>query len=282
MLCKKPYAPRETYFSKGKIVKSNAGRGYGCGQCIHCRVNQKREWTHRLILENELHDKSAFVTLTYNPENLPEDGNLQPDHLTKFLKRLRKRVEPRRLRYYAVGEYGEKSERPHFHLIIFGLGEDEQKVVEKAWPLGYVMLGDVSKDSAAYVADYCTKGFTKARDSRADGKVKEFMRCSKKPGLGAEYMKKIALQMSKYPHQSNTIIRELQIGRKKLPLGRYLTQKLAEEMCNVQLLEEEKCIQRHEEYYARKENREGIEVERKWKDRIAVHRFKQNRKGRSI
>ena len=92
---------------------------FGCGQCIPCRINRKRLWTHRLMLESFSHSDATFVTLTYDPEKYSGES-LRPEDVTKFLKRLRRKLEPKKLRYYLVGEYGDKTGRPHYHIALFG------------------------------------------------------------------------------------------------------------------------------------------------------------------
>ena len=92
-----------------------------CGYCDPCRINRRRLWSHRMILESFGHPASCFLTLTYNDDNLPQDGSLKPDDLQLFIKRLRSRLVYK-FRYYAVGEYGDDNGRPHFHGAIFGLG----------------------------------------------------------------------------------------------------------------------------------------------------------------
>ena len=106
MVCKKP-------FRQGLME-------FGCGQCIPCRIGKRRLWTHRILLESFTHDYNSFVTLTYDESHLPEDGGLNHGHVQKFLKLLRKKVAPAKVRYFVVGEYGEKSGRPHYHLALFG------------------------------------------------------------------------------------------------------------------------------------------------------------------
>lgn len=116
-----------------------------------------------------------FLTLTYSDANLPPGGNLVPDDLTKFLKRLRKTYSPDEngltLRYFACGEYGSQTDRPHYHVLV--LNQDlndkrpiksgskytlyESSVLSKLWPFGHHALGDVTFESAAYVARYCMK-----------------------------------------------------------------------------------------------------------------------------
>ena len=98
----------------------NGREAYGCGQCLPCRINKKRVWTHRIMLESSLHTDNAFVTLTYSDENLPKDGSLVPRHVQLFLKKVRKEIEPARLRFFCVGEYGDRTQRPHYHVALFG------------------------------------------------------------------------------------------------------------------------------------------------------------------
>lgn len=106
-----------------------------CGQCMACRIRRKREWSLRLAHEAKFHHQSMFLTLTYNPENLPDDLSLDKSHVQLFIKRLRRAIErrypDRKIKYYAVGEYGEPTQeekrlklskigRAHYHILIFG------------------------------------------------------------------------------------------------------------------------------------------------------------------
>ena len=79
-----------------------------------------------------------FLTLTYNDDNLPSDVGLHKDDLQRFFKRLRKALDTKKIRYFACGEYGDTTSRPHYHAIVFGLGlnEIDKKYVTDAWPLG--------------------------------------------------------------------------------------------------------------------------------------------------
>lgn len=111
----------------------------------------------RILHELCEHPDGLFVTLTYSPECLPPGGSLVKADLQKFFKRLRRRLEPRKVRYYASGEYGDLFGRPHYHAIVFGVGFSDREVIEDAWRLGRIHVGTVTYDSARYTADYVQK-----------------------------------------------------------------------------------------------------------------------------
>lgn len=122
-----------------------------CGNCRACRIARSSEWTLRMLNELTYWKQAVFATLTYS-EN---PGTLIKSDLQKFIKRLRKDLDDP-IKYYAVGEYGEKYGRPHYHAIMFGVPFD-QELFEKNWKLGYVKLGTVTQDSIRYTADYVQK-----------------------------------------------------------------------------------------------------------------------------
>lgn len=130
-----------------------------CGKCLACHKARAREWSVRLMHELLYHEKAAFITLTYDDEHLPADNSLSIREGQLFLKRLRKDVYPRKLRYYFAGEYGDRYGRPHYHAIIFGLSSEEKAVVEKAWCKGFVSLGEVTEASCRYVTSYVMKKY---------------------------------------------------------------------------------------------------------------------------
>lgn len=223
MMCKNPYM-------KGAIP-------CGCGQCLPCRLNRRRLWTHRMMLEGYMHENCSFATLTYDEENLPADGSLKPDDARKFLMRLRKSMYPRKLRFVLVGEYGDISERPHYHAALFGISLLETDLVRKSWGHGHVMLGDLTPDSAQYIAGYTVKKLTNKNNEWVAEKLKgrhpEFARYSLKPGIGAKAMEVVcdSLTSPQGYHLLNEgdVPSQLQHGQKKLPLGRYLKSKLREQ-----------------------------------------------------
>lgn len=170
---------------------------FRCGQCMPCRIYRRHVWSSRMLLESFLHDESWFVTLTYDKDHLPEGGSLVPRDLRDFLKRLRSRIEPERIRFFAVGEYGEQSWRPHYHLIVFGLRYKWVKELASIWGKGFVHVGEVNLTTTSYVAKYVQKGLG-ARDARLEGRYREFARMSLRPGIGAGAMEEFKRLCSTY------------------------------------------------------------------------------------
>lgn len=199
-----------------------------CGQCIGCRLDYSRTWADRCILEAKEHTCNAFLTLTYDNENLPplkpcvdvETGemfiwpSLVPDDLTKFMKDLRRYYEHHynhdNIRFYACGEYGDEGGRPHFHILLFNCpipdkvywftNHENEKIyisesISKIWKKGIITVGEVTWNSAAYVARYVmkkqkgdTSGFVKLPGHElVEGIEPEFTRMSRKPGIARKY-----------------------------------------------------------------------------------------------
>lgn len=238
-LCRKP-------FKKGILE-------FGCGQCLPCRIKRRREWTHRILLESLKHGDSCFVTLTYKFEQYggldAQSSTLDPEHVQRWIKRLR-RARTNGLRYYLVGEYGDHTQRPHYHVALFGYpacfygrtrhGPHRQKccgpcdLIRETWGLGHVDVGNLTAASAQYVAGYVTKKLN-GRDDRSreilKGRYPEFSRQSRRPGIGATAMEDLCLLLA-----SDIGARELinagdvplllKHGRKGLPLARFLRTKL--------------------------------------------------------
>lgn len=216
---------------------------YGCGQCMKCRQNRRRIWVSRLMLELNLHEASCFLTLTYRDEELPHGGSLDPDDLQGFLKRLRDLLDPVRVRFYAVGEYGSHTQRPHYHVALFGFHPhshcgDKRKVCSceicRSWGKGGVDVGTLTEQSATYVAGYVTKGMTKKDDIRLNGRYPEFSRMSLRPGLGygaVRALKEALVDSDGVIHGCDVDVPAvLRSGGKKYPIGRYLRGLLREAM----------------------------------------------------
>lgn len=125
-----------------------------CGGCLGCRQSRAREWAVRCSLEQQDHREMCVTTLTYEQKYKPP--TLKKNHLQGWLKRLRSRVHPTKVRFFASGEYGEKNERPHFHAILYGLSADH-RAIQAAWPFGHAHNDELSPEAIAYVAGYTAK-----------------------------------------------------------------------------------------------------------------------------
>lgn len=171
-----------------------------CGQCVGCRLERSRQWAVRCMHEASLHDENSFLTLTYDNAHLPSNGSLVLSHFQDFMKRLRKSIAPKRVRYYHCGEYGENG-RAHYHCLLFGhrfqdgkffSGHDRNRLftsdtLSELWPHGFSVMGEVTFDSAAYVARYVMKKLTGDRKVEYGDRRPEYStmsRGSKRLGTG--------------------------------------------------------------------------------------------------
>lgn len=163
--------------------------------------------------EASLCDANSFATFTYSPEFLPADLSLNPVHFTDFLKRARYHFGP--FRYFMCGEYGERYSRPHYHALLFGLWPSDCKPSGKSamgaqyyrsdkldavWGFGRCLVGNLSFESAAYVARYCVKvndprnKYVEIVDPTTGFmpfyRHREYGRASNRPGIGASWIDK--------------------------------------------------------------------------------------------
>lgn len=176
-----------------------------CSKCIGCRLERARQWAVRCVHEAQFHDDSSFLTLTYNKENLPKGGTLVKKHVSTFLKALRGKLTPIKIRFFACGEYGDKFARPHYHVLLFGYSFPDKQhhktrngrplyispLLDSVWQMGDCSIGAVSFDSAMYTANYaCKKLHGSAAESHYKGRLPEFLLMSRNPGLGKKWIEK--------------------------------------------------------------------------------------------
>lgn len=114
-------------------------------------------------------EHSCFITLTYDPEHYPVNGSLSKRELQLFFKRLRKQIGG--FKYYACGEYGDLTIRPHYHAILFGVGSSNVRKIKESWPFGFVRVGTCTKDSIQYVCGYVQKKLTGKRAEEKYGSI---------------------------------------------------------------------------------------------------------------
>lgn len=225
------YAQKRGPSGKKRIVFSGSERDVRrpitvpCGQCIGCRLEYARQWAVRCTHEASLYSDNAFVTLTYDNEFLPPMGSLVKSDLQKFIKRLREKEsrsdDGRAIRYFACGEYGDKSNRPHYHCLLFNYWpvDAEKRVASgypawtsreltKLWPHGHHLVNAVNWNTVGYVTQYSVK---KVRGKNAENdasylvvdtgsgeivgeKEKEFALMSRRPGIGAPWLEKFGAE----------------------------------------------------------------------------------------
>lgn len=196
-----------------------------CGQCIGCRLERSRMWAIRITHEASLYENNCFITLTYDEKNLPKNKSLSKSPFQKFMKRLRKKFGPN-IRYFYCGEYGEKYKRPHFHACLFNIDFTDKvlfkrvndnnvytsEVLEKLWGSGFCSIGELTFESAAYVARYITKKIT-GKDELLKllnytdidpntgeiltERLPEFADMSRRPGIGRNWYEKFSTDV--YP-----------------------------------------------------------------------------------
>lgn len=182
-----------TPFYKKLDIVNGVTTGYvpfPCGKCPPCLRRRISGWSFRLVKHSERCNSALFVTLTYDDDKVPKTKSglmtLQKTDLQKFFKRLRK-LTNEKISYYAVGEYGDKTQRPHYHIILFNsIPED----VESAWSIdsvsiGHCHFGSVSDASIGYTLKYCSKD-KRIPMYNGDDRNKEFSIMSKK--IGASYL----------------------------------------------------------------------------------------------
>lgn len=216
MLCTKP-------FRKG-ITE------YPCGSCGPCLKGRARLWVARMLLEVKDHPESVFVTLTYNPTKLPEGGTLVKEDLQSFIKVLRIYLHPQKIRYFAVGEYGGETWRPHYHLIIFNCYASQENIIQKAWTKGFALTGTGEAKSISYVANYVNKKAGKKPDAKTlNGRLPEFRIMSQKPGIGHSVVAKVALAAQ--THGSDPMqLTAIRIDGQIYALGKYLKEKIRKKL----------------------------------------------------
>jgi len=231
----------------GYPVILEKGRAVRCGQCVGCRIQKRKEWTNRIVLESSLYEDNTFVTLTYDEDHCPT--SVSKGRLQKFIMDLRARIqysakkhetEPRKIRYFGVGEYGGESLRPHYHVMLFNFpncrnGRSRYTKrdteccqicagVRNVWGAGNVYLGEVSIQSAAYVGGYVVKGWTQS--TPVEGLEPEFTLKSNRPGIGHDFCWELASSLL----QANAthVPFNVRHNGKSWPLGRYIRDKVSE------------------------------------------------------
>lgn len=202
-------------------IKLKSGDTVSCNKCIECKARRANAWSFRLMQELKIATSAHFLTITYDSAYLPftRDGlpTLSKRDLQLFFKRLRKAhgKDTRNIKYYACGEYGSKTQRPHYHIILLNA---ELKLIDKAWNQGAIQYGKVEIASTLY----CMKYMCKPSLPKYDTRQKEFALMSK--GIGKSYLTQSQMRY----HLADLLNRNYLTlpGGRKIAMPRYYTDKI--------------------------------------------------------
>ena len=208
-----------------------------CGRCIACRISKAHDWAVRGILESYCHEKSSFITLTYDDEHLPKNLSVSKVEFDKFVKRLRENLSRKYpgvlVKVLGSGEYGDHSLRPHYHAIVYGFDfPDRQPLyrfkgnqyftspfLSELWEFGNHVIGEVNLTTITYCAKYVIKKVTGDRAAEHYGdRDPEFGYYPRRPALGREFFEKYTSDF--FPKDFITI------EGKKHPMPRYFYKRL--------------------------------------------------------
>ncbi|WP_444881649.1 rolling circle replication-associated protein [Jeotgalibaca porci] len=192
-----------------------------CGKCLECKKQRVNSWYVRLLEEKKISRSARFVTLTYDDDTIPLSDSYIPTldygDFQRFMKRLRKADQKEvRIKYFLVGEYGEKTQRPHYHVIMFNVNDIEN--VRKEWHYGHIHVGDVTDASIYYTLKYALKNIGEDKPN-LDRKPEKAL-ISK--GMGLSYL---TPQMVNY-YKKDVSRGVTLIGNQKVGLPRYYRDKM--------------------------------------------------------
>jgi len=215
------------------MLKKTSTERVPCGRCTECRARRISAWSFRLMQESKNHISSTFTTLTYAPEhinrkhgNFTKNGymSLYKRDLQDFLRSVRRKLKKssRNIRYYAVGEYGGETNRPHYHIILFGPLSSE---ITQHWRFGTVFIGNVTGASIGYCLKYISKP-SQIPKHKNDDRLKEFAIMSK--GIGRNYVQSKAMVQWHKSDVANRCYVNID-GGKKASMPRYYKDKIYNE-----------------------------------------------------
>jgi len=196
--------PRPIYNRHKNMYNQDLMINVPCGKCINCLKRRASDWSFRLEQEVKVSSSACFLTLTY--ENPPKTDlgyhTLKKRDFQTFLKRLRKLVPVKmennrnvnKLKYYACGEYGTRTQRPHYHAVLFNLPHwliANPQQISDTWKNGHIHIVNNNLKTINYVVGYMQKqGMVKLNEQ--DNRAPEFSLMSK--GMGNAYLTDAMIQ----------------------------------------------------------------------------------------
>jgi hypothetical protein len=223
---------RGIVFSANEAQDARESLEIPCGQCIGCRLERSRQWAVRCVHEASLYQDNCFITLTFDDESLlarPNPYSLDVRDFQLFMKKLRKKYGSK-IRYFHCGEYGDQTSRPHYHACLFNFRPPDlvhirnnssgdplysSESLARIWGNGHVWIGELTFESAAYVARYVLKKVNgKQQQQIGENGAKhyewihpetgellerkpEYTTMSRRPGIAADWFKKYSSDL--YP-----------------------------------------------------------------------------------
>lgn len=240
-----------------------------CGTCTACQQRKISEWCTRIEHSVKFNKTSWFITLTYSDKFHPKNNSLNKEDFQKFMKSLRHKIDSK-IKYYACGEYGERTARPHYHAIIINTAltkEEMHYLCLKAWKKGIVHIGEANGKTIRYISGYVQK-----KQSYPQGVLKPFSLISN--GIGEEY---VDLNKDWHKKDFKHRLHVIQENGIKKSIPRYYRKKMYSKMQN-QIVG--KKLQKAAEEYAKEENYNAqLELDRKirYKERIEKQRSKNQK-----
>lgn len=197
-----------------------------CGKCDTCKRERQQQWAIKLINEAKYHKKACFITLTFDNKILLDKNskaykyganasfvfniNNSKEYFKKFIKRLRKKYYEKNITFYHVGEYGEKTKRPHHHAIIFGINFEEDrtemqlsktgktqyfsKTLSELWACGRVSIQDLNSNNTIYICQYTLKKF---KNNELNKRYKSIMSFSNRSKMNIKWARRNATEIIK-------------------------------------------------------------------------------------
>lgn len=202
-----------------------------CGKCYACLTNRRNDWAVRLQVEHKYATSAFFITLTYNELEIPYNPvvdeltgeiryvpSVRKKDLQLYFKRIRKYST---CRYYAVGEYGTNTKRPHYHILLFSYDINYLDKLHQCWPFGHIKIGTVSESSIMYTCKYHVN-----RTDYPECADPSFCLMSRRPGIGYAYLESPGTRQY---YEGWTDRAYFPLHGRKLRLPRYLRDKLYSE-----------------------------------------------------
>jgi len=206
----------------GKKVKQYTF--FACGQCYQCKQQKLTDWTTRIMIERTKCKHAYFTTLTYDEENVYKKNDcylsLSKKDLQNFIREVRRE---KKIRYYAIGEYGTKTFRPHYHIIIFTNEKMNVDFIKKHWKRGNIKNYPLCMGNIVYVCKFHVN-YKTINDEHCEiyGIEKQFAIMSRRPGIGFSYIDE---KIKEY-HDENYKRNYLFVEGVKRPIPRVFQKKL--------------------------------------------------------